>query len=278
MYAKVDGLSYGLVTPLVAYVVACLGGAIGLRCLTRSLTTVQPGRAGWLALSSAAFGTGVWLTHFVAMTGFSVVHTPFGYDPLTTFAGLGVGIVMVGTGIFIVGFRGITGPALFTGGTVTGLGIASTHYMGMAGVRLGGRLEYNTLTVAASVLIAVVAATGALWAAGQGRGPRWNAAASMVMGLAVLGMHYVGMSAVRVHLHGAAADPSGDTPATPLLTMMIGPAVFLLLIAAVLLLAPARATGPAPRARSTGRLAVLPTQRSRAHDLSRSRPRTPQNR
>ncbi|WP_371659162.1 MHYT domain-containing protein [Streptomyces sp. NBC_00280] len=238
MQGTVDGFSYGLVTPLVAYLMACLGGALGLRCTTRSMLVAQSWRPGWLALGSAAIGSGIWTMHFIAMMGFTVKETPINYDMSLTFASLGVAILMVGVGIFIVGYRGASGTALFTGGTITGLGIASMHYLGMAGMRLNGKLEYNTFTVSASVVIAVVAATAALWAAGQIRGFLWSVGASLVMGLAVSGMHYTGMAALSVHLHTASGSPEGDSPAALLAPLMIGPLAFLLLAGAVVMFDP----------------------------------------
>ncbi|MFG2449009.1 MHYT domain-containing protein [Streptomyces sp. NPDC048512] len=246
MQGTVDGFSYGLVTPLVAYFMACLGGALGLRCTTRSMLVAGPWRAGWLALGSVAIASGIWTMHFIAMMGFAVDETPVHYDRPTTFASLGVAIVMVGIGIFIVGYQGATGTALFTGGTITGLGVASMHYLGMAGMRLNGNLEYNTFTVSASVVIAVVAATAALWAAGQVRGFLWSVGASLVMGLAVSGMHYTGMTALSVHLHGSAgASPAGDSAASLLAPMMIGPLAFLCLAGVVVLFDPLMVMGRA---------------------------------
>lgn len=116
MHGTVDGFSYGLVTPVVAYVMACLGGALGLRCTTRALLVAHSWRPGWLALGSAAIGSGIWTMHFVAMIGFSVRGAPIHYDKPMTYGSLGVAVVMVGVGIFIVGYRGATGTALFTGG------------------------------------------------------------------------------------------------------------------------------------------------------------------
>jgi len=243
MQGTVDGFSYGLVTPVVAYLMASLGGALGLRCTTRSMLVAHSWRPGWLALGSAAIGSGIWTMHFVAMMGFTVKQAPIHYDTATTFASLGVAIVMVGIGIFIVGYKGAKGTALFTGGTITGLGIASMHYLGMAGMRLNGKLEYSTVTVAVSVVIAMVAATAALWAAGQIRGFLWSVGASLVMGLAVSGMHYTGMAALSVHLHGTAAPASGDSPATLLWPMLIGPLAFLLLAAVVVMFDPLMVMG-----------------------------------
>ncbi|MFF7329347.1 MHYT domain-containing protein [Streptomyces sp. NPDC090306] len=243
MQGTVDGFSYGLVTPVVAYVMACLGGALGLRCTSRSMLVAGSWRPGWLALGAGAIGSGIWTMHFIAMMGFSVHDAPLRYDRLTMYASLGVAVLMVGVGIFIVGYRGATGTALFTGGTITGLGVASMHYLGMAGMRLNGKLEYNTLTVAASVVIAVVAATSALWAAGQVRGPLWSVGASLVMGLAVTGMHYTGMAALSVHLHGTGPVSAGESAASLLAPMLIGPLAFLLLAGVVVMFDPTMVMG-----------------------------------
>ncbi|MGW5768275.1 MHYT domain-containing protein [Streptomyces longwoodensis] len=242
MQGTVDGFSYGLVTPLVAYLMACLGGALGLRCTTRAMLVAHSWRPGWLALGAAAIGSGIWTMHFVAMMGFTVHGAPIHYDKPLTYASLGVAILMVGVGIFIVGYKGASGTALFTGGTLTGLGIASMHYLGMASLQLNGRLEYNTLTVGFSVVIAMAAATAALWAAGQVRGLLWSVGASLVMGLAVTGMHYTGMAAMSVHLH-TGAPGTGDSPAALLAPMLIGPLAFLCLAGVVVLFDPLMVMG-----------------------------------
>ncbi len=278
MQGTVDGFSYGLVTPLVAYLMACLGGALGLRCTTRSMLVAQSWRPGWLALGSAAIGSGIWTMHFVAMMGFTVRGTPIHYDTAMTFASLAVAIVMVGIGVFIVGYKGARGTALFTGGTITGLGIASMHYLGMASMRLDGKLEYNTVTVGISVAIAMCAATAALWAAGQVRGFLWSVGASLVMGLAVSGMHYTGMAALDVHLHGTAAPTSGESPAALLAPMLIGPLAFLLLAGVVVMFDPLMVMGKPATAPLEQKPGIPAHTRSGVHHSAhrlRFRPRRP---
>ncbi|WP_455354261.1 MHYT domain-containing protein [Streptomyces sp. SYSU K217416] len=238
MHGTVDGFSYGLVTPLAAYLMACLGGALGLRCATRSLLVNRSWKPGWLALGATATGSGIWSMHFIAMIGFSVAETPLSYDKRITFASLGIAIVMVGVGLFIVGYRGTTPMALVTGGTITGLGVASMHYLGMAGIQLRGRFEYDTVTVALSVVIAVVAATAALWAAVSVRGFLPALGASLVMGIAVSGMHYTGMAALSVRLHGPESPVGGDSPATLLAPMLVGPVIFLFVAGVVVMFDP----------------------------------------
>lgn len=292
MQGTVDGFSYGAVTPLVAYLMACLGGALGLRCTTRSLLVTHSRRPAWLALGAAAIGSGIWTMHFVAMMGFTIKEAPIHYDAPLTYASLGLAIVMVGVGVFIVGYRGATGTPLFTGGTITGLGVASMHYLGMAGVRFHGQFTYNTFTVAASVVIAVVAATAALWAAGQVRGFLWSVGASLVMGLAVSGMHYTGMAALRVHLDGAGHSAGGTPDASALAPMLIGPLAFLLLAGVVVIFDPLMVVGGpdwTPVEHKPGvPAAAVPSHTDRHPDLHQGRPpvrrpehhrfRTPQNR
>ncbi|MFJ8886364.1 MHYT domain-containing protein [Streptomyces sp. NPDC102402] len=270
MQGTVDGFTYGAVTPVTAFLMACLGAALGLRCTARSLRTRGVSRAGWLALGATSIGSGIWTMHFIAMLGFSVREAPVSYDRPLTYASLAVGVGMVGIGIFLVGYRGATRMALVTGGTITGLGVASMHYLGMAGMNFGGVFEYDTLTVALSVVIAVVAATAALWAAVSVHGFLPSLCASVVMGVAVSGMHYTGMAALQVHLHpDAAPAPPGEDPTSLLLPMMIGPGCFLLLAAVVVMIdplvvsgTPQRAAGPAARhLRSGGQMTSIPVQR-----------------
>ncbi|WP_405711542.1 MULTISPECIES: MHYT domain-containing protein [unclassified Streptomyces] len=241
MQGTIDGFSYGAVTPVAAFLMACLGAALGLRCTNRSLRTERSFKAGWLALGATSIGSGIWTMHFIAMMGFSVKGVAIGYDMPVTFASLAVAVGMVGVGIFIVGYRGATRMALVTGGTITGLGVATMHYLGMAGMRLDGQFEYDTVTVALSVVIAVVAATTALWAAVSVHGFLPSLGASVVMGVAVSGMHYTGMAALSVHLHPDAT--AGDGSSAPLVPLLIGPACFLILAAVVVMFDPLMVMG-----------------------------------
>jgi hypothetical protein len=63
---------------------------------------------------------------------------------------------------------------------------------------MSAHVSYDRTLVIASVVIAVVAATAALWFTLRVRSPVWITGAAMVMGLAVAGMHYTGMFALIV--------------------------------------------------------------------------------
>ncbi|MCZ4121197.1 MHYT domain-containing protein [Streptomyces sp. H39-S7] len=240
MYGTVDGFTYGWITPVVAYTMACLGAALGLRCTVRAIVMERSRRAGWLALGAISIGSGIWTMHFIAMMGFTVDQVEINYDKSITFASLAVAIAVVGAGVFLVGFFGRGAPVLLAAGVITGVGVAAMHYLGMAGMKLDADLAYNSSTVYLSIGIAVAAATAALWAAVSVKGFVASLGASLIMGVAVTGMHYTGMAALRVHLHdsGIAGGLGGASPAAILAPVLIGPVVFLFLAGVVVALDP----------------------------------------
>ncbi|MFE0678049.1 MHYT domain-containing protein [Streptomyces sp. NPDC058867] len=259
MEGTIDGFRYGAVTPAAAYVMACLGGALGLRCIVRTLINPESWRTGWLALGATSIGSGIWTMHFIAMIGFQVEETRIRYSVPLTVLSLVVAIVVVGIGVFIVGHRGAGAASLSVAGVITGLGVAAMHYLGMAAMELNGDIQYDTVTVGLSLVIAVAAASAALWAAVSVRGFLASLGASLVMGVAVSGMHYTGMAAVDVHLHATAMDSwSGDSPTSLLLPMLLGPCVFLLLAGVVVMFDPLLVLGEGEWNRKAPRTAPEP--------------------
>ncbi|MFF3611456.1 MHYT domain-containing protein [Streptomyces sp. NPDC002580] len=239
MNGTIDGFSYGLVTPIAAYIMACVGSALGLRCVVRTVHHEPGWRLGWLTLGASSLGCGIWTMHFIAMTGFSVEQTAITYDVPLTVLSLAVAIVVVSAGVFIVGHRGATPATLTVAGGITGVGVAMMHYLGMFAMQLNGDIDYNVFTVAMSLVVALVAATAALWAAVSVQGILRTLGASLVMGLAVTGMHYTGMAAVSVHVHTDVREAvSGQTGSSLLLPMLLGPVLFLIIAAAVVMFDP----------------------------------------
>ncbi|MEU9229460.1 MHYT domain-containing protein [Streptomyces massasporeus] len=277
MDGTVDGFRYGAVTPVAAYLMACLGGALGLRCIVRSLLNAQSWKAGWLALGAASIGCGIWTMHFIAMIGFHVEETRVRYDAATTVLSLVVAVVVVGVGVFIVGHRGTGGVTLAVAGAITGLGVAGMHYLGMAAMRLNGEVGYDPVGVMLSVLIAIGAATAALWSAVTIRGFLTSLGASLVMGVAVSGMHYTGMAAVSVHVHDSTGGTwAGDSPTSLLLPMLLGPVVFLLLAGVVVMFDPLLVLGersPAPRPDAPAGNSATPNRASRRASAPSARKR-----
>jgi NO-binding membrane sensor protein with MHYT domain len=200
--AEVHHFTHGWINPGFAYAVAAVGALIGLYCTARARTLRQgPGRVKWLTIATVAIGgAGVWLAHFTAMLGFDVVDSPVRYSPALTAASLALSLGAVGIGLFLVGYREPSTAAILRAGGITGAGLLGMHYTGMAAVDVAGEISYQPRLVALSALIAVVAATAALWFSATVAGRLPIAVASGLMAAGVCGMHYTAMAGVRVEL------------------------------------------------------------------------------
>ncbi|MET8204377.1 MHYT domain-containing protein [Micromonospora chokoriensis] len=220
----INHFEYGWITPALSYALSVLGSVLGLVCAGRIRTARTSGQRAWWGLLSAwaLGGTAIWAMHFMAMLGFAVDNTRIRYDVPLTVASTVIAVVAVGIGLAIVGTGRLNAVRLIAGGVFTGAGVAAMHYTGMAAMRLNGTLGYDTLRVALSVVIAVVAATVALWLAMTVRKGVAVFASALVMGIAVNGMHFTGMSALSVHRHeGANREVTGAGVSTLLVPIML---------------------------------------------------------
>jgi NO-binding membrane sensor protein with MHYT domain len=233
-----DHTAFGLLTPVLSYAMAVIGAALGLRCTVRALDSSGRSRRNWLITAASAIGTGIWTMHFVAMLGFAVRGTGIRYNVPLTVLSLLVAMLVVGAGVFCVGFGRDRVRALLIGGVSIGLGVASMHYLGMAALRLHGSVEYDPGLVAFSVVIAVVAATAALWAALNIKSPVAVAVASLVMGAAVSSMHYTGMLAVSVRVDPDGSELPGATAMQFIFPLAVGLGSYLFVTSAFVALSP----------------------------------------
>src|SRR5258708_17090934 len=181
----VHNFSYGLLTPGLAYLMSVLGSFLGLRCATRARAHQGRSRASWLLLAGLSIGTtGIWVMHFIAMLGFTIPGMTIHYNVPVTILSMLIAVGIVCVGLLIVGFGGPGYGPLLLAGLITGLGVASMHYSGMAAIRMAGKVTYDPFLFILSIVIAVVAATAALWAPLPLPGVKGTAGAPPIMGVA----------------------------------------------------------------------------------------------
>jgi NO-binding membrane sensor protein with MHYT domain len=235
--------SYGLVTPVLAYLMSCLGAFLGLRCTARARATHGRERVRWLLLAALSIGTtGIWVMHFIAMLGYTVPGQVIHYNVLITIASMLIAVVVTGIGLLIVGFGRQNWRTLVLAGTFMGLGVATMHYTGMAAMRLTGRMTYNPTLFILSVVIAIVACTVALWFSTNLSGLRATLGAALIAGVAVSGMHYTGMAALHMWPAGAGGGLNmaggGATAVGFLLPLLIGISILAFIMTATIALSP----------------------------------------
>jgi NO-binding membrane sensor protein with MHYT domain len=216
---ELDHFSYGLVTPALAYVMSVVGSVLGLRCAFHARLSRRPGV--WLALGAVALGgAGIWVMHFTAMLGFTIRDTVVVYDLPMTLLSAVIAILVVWIGLSIVMRWDREALALLIGGTITGLGVAAMHYAGMYAMDTDdAHIDYTPAVVALSIVIAVAAATAALWFMLHIRGFRATIGAGAIMGAAVCGMHYTGMASM--HAYHRDPTPAHGTDAMQLLLPLV---------------------------------------------------------
>ena len=151
----------------------------------------------WVVSGGFAMGIGIWSMHFVATLALKLPIRVL-YD-LSITALSWVFAIVACSAAFIV-LRRLTGRKreFLLPGALIGVGIAAMHYTGDASMRLSPGIQYDPLLFLASVLIAIGAATAALWIAfhlAKQRAVFTNFGAALVMGAAVVGMHFTAVAA-----------------------------------------------------------------------------------
>src|ERR1700675_3767820 len=96
--------------------------------------------------------------------------------------------------------RGRVRLAWVSGGAIAmGIGIWAMHFNGMLAFHLPVSVEYDWLTVLASLLVAIFASSVALYVSSRREMGLVEAlAGSVIMGAAIAGMHYIDMAAMRL--------------------------------------------------------------------------------
>jgi NO-binding membrane sensor protein with MHYT domain/CheY-like chemotaxis protein/nitrogen-specific signal transduction histidine kinase len=153
----------------------------------------------WIVGGAIAMGSGIWAMHFVGMLAFRLP-IPIAYDLPLTLVSLLLPIAASGLALWQVSRAELGLKRLGVSAVLMGLGINAMHYTGMAAMRMEPGIVYDPWLFALSVAIAIAASCLALWIAFRLRHnvphvwlPRVGAA--IVMGAAIVGMHYTGMAA-----------------------------------------------------------------------------------
>ncbi len=190
--------SYNITLVGLSFIISVLGSYTALQMAIG--IPASSGKNFWLWLIGAAFslgGGGIWAMHFIAMLAYQMP-MEVAYDTGLTLLSLAIATFVVGLGFLLVGRSNGSGIMLLSAGSITGLGVASMHYLGMEAMRMPGLIEYNQTLVGVSIAIAIAASIVALWLAFNLRGHWQRIGSAVVMGVAVCGMHYTGMSAATV--------------------------------------------------------------------------------
>jgi diguanylate cyclase (GGDEF)-like protein len=184
---------------LISILVAILASYTALDLCGRIASASGRAVYFWMGGGAFAMGTGIWSMHFIGMLAFV---PPFetAFDIPLTLGSLLTAMLSSGFALWLVSQPRLPKLHLGIGALCMGVGIASMHYLGMAALRMQPGIDYDPNLVGLSLLIAVLASAAALWIAFRLRQQIRNVTlarigAAVLMGIAIVGMHYTGMAA-----------------------------------------------------------------------------------
>jgi diguanylate cyclase (GGDEF)-like protein len=212
---------------IISILVAMLASYTALDMANRIAINHNTAARWWLAGGSLAMGIGIWSMHFIGMLAFRLPIS-LSYDIWLSLLSLLVAVLVSAFALWQVSLPALPLHRLMLSAVAMGAGIAAMHYIGMASMRMSPGVIYDPRWFALSLLVAVGAAGAALWIAfhlrqniKQGRLAR--AAAAVVMGLAIAGMHYIAMAAAHFPLGSiCSAVADGISPDWLAVVIVIG--------------------------------------------------------
>ncbi|RBH55847.1 MULTISPECIES: EAL domain-containing protein [Pseudomonas] len=193
--------SYSSALVFMSLCVAILASYTALDLAGRIATASGRAVYLWMAGGAMAMGVGVWSMHFIGMLAFKLP-IALAYDGPLTLLSLLIAILSSGFALWLVSQPSLPVVQLALGALIMGAGISAMHYCGMAALQMQPGIDYDPTLFGASLVIAVVASAAALWIAFHLRRSTpyvrlARSGASVVMGLAIVGMHYTGMAAAN---------------------------------------------------------------------------------
>jgi PAS domain S-box-containing protein len=227
--------NFGLV--FLSYFVAVTASHVTLLLAARVRDPHSVNWKLWIVCGGLAMGLGIWSMHFVATLALRLPIQVL-YDLRLT--ALSWVFAIVACGAAFVMLRRLTGDRhrdFLLPGALIGIGIASMHYTGDASMRLSPGIQYDPVLFVASILVAMGAATAALWIAfhlAKQRSVSANFGAALVMGAAVTGMHFTAVAAANIPIDSICLA-SGPRLDDANMAYTVGGTTFLILLGTMLL-------------------------------------------
>jgi diguanylate cyclase len=201
--AKMEEITshYNIPLVLLSIFIAIIASYTSLNLVNRLFKAKGIQKSLWLMGGAFSLGFGIWSMHFIAMLAhhLSISVT---YDLFLVILSIVLAILSCGIAFYIVS-RGVQKKlSIIIGSLFIGTGIVSMHYVGMAAMKMDAIIEYDRPLLILSYVIALVVSLVALYLFSyfQGNADHSNfqlrkLGSSVLMGLAIAGMHYTGMAA-----------------------------------------------------------------------------------
>ncbi|WP_353047429.1 EAL domain-containing protein [Exiguobacterium sp. S3] len=226
--------SYNFPLVILSIAVAIFAAGVALDISSRLKYAKHASRLSWVAAGAFSLGLGIWAMHFIGMLAFHL------NDDVTYHLGIVLlsivpAVVASGLAFWIISHPETRPIQLVFGAFLISVGVVSMHYIGMEAMQMNAILTYDPVMWIASAIVAFVASLVGLYILfyipNVSRFHWRRLVSSVLIGVAVSGMHYVGMGAARfTPMEGVAKPVSGYAVDSTLLAYVIAASVMTLFI------------------------------------------------
>lgn len=239
-------VTYNPVLVFISAAISVIAAYITLEVSHKLSASSGTNRTFWLVSGAIALGSGIWSMHFVAMLAFSIP-TSITYNFLLVLFSLLVPILVSFQALAIIGRPQPTLTSILISSLIIGIGIAVMHYSGMAAMQMSASLSYNPVLFALSVVIAIAVSFIALVLSLMFRKRKeqklLKLLSAVVMGVAVMSMHYTGMAAANFEPNPSKIIPPSGLDNVSLATLVCFYTLFVMgLVLSVMYIEPKRET------------------------------------
>ena len=153
----------------------------------------------WLSGGAIAMGNGIWSMYYIGIEAMRLP-VPVYYDLPTVLLSILVAIAASGAALFVASRKTMGLRGILIGSALMGSGMAATHFIGMAALRLPGTCRYSFSLAALSVVLGSVFSGVALYLMFSFRGGasgEWGrkGISALALAAAIPAMHYGVMAA-----------------------------------------------------------------------------------
>jgi|GEM_PF-2286829 len=216
--------TFDLWTVLFSFTIASLAGFVAFESMEHTRYSLRP--AIWTLVSGITLGLGIWSMHFVGMLAWQPPF-PLYYSITPTVLSVLVAILSSWLAMYLTVSHRTSSRNIVLGSFVVGAGICVMHYIGMDALKFSEPVMWSIPGVALSFVIAIFASLGAM-AMLRHSGSfsvRRQVAASLVIGIAICGMHYTGMLAMMLPAGAVSVQQSHEFSGTSLARVGVGNAL-----------------------------------------------------
>ncbi len=228
--------SYNLLLVFASYCVAVIAAYTAIYFGTKVFELSGGSRKFWMAAGAMCLGSGIWSMHFVGMSAYNMpMDMEMSFNAWITALSWVPAVLASALALYVITLPKASAKSIAASAFIMGAGIFCMHYTGMYAMKMDPPIQYDTLLVIISGVIAVVASGAALVICRKVREvpERYvlivKIVAALVMGVAICGMHYTGMAAASYPMDASMAHSNslrGDWMGIP---TAVAASIFLLI-------------------------------------------------